>query len=85
METSLGVIIGSALFNPIALVAMFAVLPAQMGLTRVVFGLFALFTLVPVIARLDRRRCDLLDVVACDLSAVETLDTAPRRARVDQR
>jgi uncharacterized membrane protein YraQ (UPF0718 family) len=75
VETSLGVIIGSALFNPIALVAMFAVLPAQMGLTRVIFGLVALFGLVPVIARLDRRRRDLLDVVACDLSAVQAVDT----------
>jgi uncharacterized membrane protein YraQ (UPF0718 family) len=75
VETSLGVIIGSALFNPIALVAMFAVLPAQMGLTRVVFGLVALFAIVPLIARLDRRRRDLLDVVACDLSAVEAVDT----------
>lgn len=75
VETSLGVIIGSALFNPIALVAMFAVLPAQMGLGRVVFGLVALFALVPLIARLDRRRRDLLDVVACDLSAVEEIDT----------
>ncbi|MDP9419125.1 MAG: permease [Actinomycetota bacterium] len=75
VETSLGVIIGSALFNPIALVAMFAVLPAQMGLSRVAFGLIALFALVPLIARFDRRRRDLLDVVACDLSAVQTLDT----------
>lgn len=75
VETSLGVIIGSALFNPIALVALFAVLPAQMGLARVAFGLVALFALVPLIARLDRRRRDLLDVVACDLSAVEAIDT----------
>ncbi len=54
---------------------MFAVLPAPMGLTRVAFGLIALFALVPLIARLDRRRRDLLDVVACDLSVVQTLDT----------
>lgn len=71
VETSLGVILGSALFNPIAVVAMFAVLPVQMGLARMVFALLALFGLVPLIARFDRRHRDLLDVVACDLSAVQ--------------
>lgn len=81
VETSLGVILGSALFNPIAVVAMFAVLPVQMGLARMVFALVALFGLVPLIARFDRRHRDLLDVVACDLSAVrvETGMVSPAR------
>lgn len=51
VETSLGVIVGSALFNPIGLVAMFAALPLQMGIARLVFGAAVLFVLVPFAAR----------------------------------
>lgn len=56
LETSLGVILGSSLFNPVALVAMFAVLPPAMGLARVAWALGALFLLTPLVARWERRR-----------------------------
>ncbi len=68
VETSLGVIVGSALFNPIGLVAMFAALPAQMGIARVLFGLGALLVLAPLAARLSGVRE--VDDPACDLPAV---------------
>jgi len=54
VETSLGVVVGSALFNPIGLIALFVALPLSMGLSRVGFGLIALFLLVPLAARFGR-------------------------------
>ena len=68
LETSLGVIIGSALFNPLGLIAMFAVLPPEMGVARIAFGLVLLFVVTPYLARSsgsggsvrDPERCDIL-------------------------
>ena len=57
------------MFNPVALVAMFAVLPAQMGVARLVFGLIALFCVVPFVAGADRRRRAPVGAGACHLSA----------------
>lgn len=54
LETTLGIILGSALFNPVGLAAIFALMPVEAGAARVVFGLLMLFALVPLIARLHR-------------------------------
>lgn len=70
VETSLGVIIGSALFNPLGIIAMFAVLPAQMGLARLAFGLVMLFGVAPLLARSHRGRTGAEDPAACALSPV---------------
>lgn len=67
METSLGVIIGSALFNPLGLIAMFAVLPAEMGLARVAFGVVLLFVVAPLLARIHRRRAGAAEPADCDV------------------
>lgn len=69
VETSLGVIIGSALFNPLSIIAMFAVLPAEMGVARVGFGLVMLFVVAPLVARSHRRRTG-VEEAACALSGV---------------
>jgi uncharacterized membrane protein YraQ (UPF0718 family) len=74
VETSLGVIVGSALFNPIGLVAMFVALPLSMGVSRVGFGLLALFLLVPLAARWSRRELGEIDSCALPTLAVD----APR-------
>ncbi|MCA1707587.1 MAG: permease [Actinobacteria bacterium] len=70
VETSLGVIIGSALFNPLGLIAMFAVLPPKMGLARVAFGLVMLFVVAPLLARSHRRRSGAEEPAACVLPAL---------------
>lgn len=67
VETSLGVIIGSALFNPIGLIAMFAVLPPQMAVVRVAFGLVMLFVVAPLLARSFGRRSPVGVPGQCDL------------------
>lgn len=79
VETSLGVIVGSALFNPIALVALFVALPLEMGVARIVFGVFALLVLAPLAARWagGRGRADRVDEVACELPAVGIDPGAP--------
>lgn len=69
VETSLGVIVGSALFNPIGLAAMFAVLPLPMSLARVAFGLIALFLLAPLAARWGRPAAEVTPA-QCDLPAL---------------
>ena len=51
LESSLGVIVGSALFHPIALFAIFTLMPADMALARVGFALAMLLVAVPTIAR----------------------------------
>lgn len=76
VETSLGVIVGSALFNPIGVVAMFAALPVQMGVARVLFGALALFVLAPLAARWSSARA--ASDQACDLPAL-IVDAKPER------
>ncbi|MDQ4144438.1 MAG: permease [Actinomycetota bacterium] len=56
VEASLGVIFGSALFNPIGILAIFLFMPLSMGLARVGFGLFAVFFLAPFLARVHERQ-----------------------------
>ncbi|MGH9151007.1 MAG: permease [Acidimicrobiales bacterium] len=68
VETSLGVIIGSALFNPLGLIAMFAVLPAEMGLARVAFGVVLLFVVAPLLARIHRRRPGAAEPADCEVT-----------------
>lgn len=55
IETTMGVILGSALLNPVGLLAIFALLGPQMGIARVAFALAALFALVPLVARVHER------------------------------
>ena len=56
LEATLGMILGSALFNPVGLLAIFLLMPLDMGVARVGFGLLMIFALVPVIARVQERR-----------------------------
>ena len=58
VEATLGIILGSALFNPVGLAAIFALMPVEMGVARVVFGLLMLLALVPLIGRLHGRAAD---------------------------
>ncbi len=51
LETSLGMVLGSALFNPVGILAIFLLMPLPMALARVIFGLTAIFLLVPMIAQ----------------------------------
>jgi uncharacterized membrane protein YraQ (UPF0718 family) len=51
LETSLGIVLGSALFNPVGIFAIFLLMPLEMALARVGFGLIAIFLLVPMIAQ----------------------------------
>jgi uncharacterized membrane protein YraQ (UPF0718 family) len=55
LETTLGIILGSALFNPVGIAAIFALMPVELGVVRLAFGLLLLFALVPVIGRLHDR------------------------------
>ncbi len=71
VETSLGVIIGSALFNPLGIIAMFAVLPPEMGVARLGFGLLMLFAVAPLLAAAHRRRAGLAaEPEVCDLPSL---------------
>lgn len=51
LETTLGMVLGSALFNPVGIFAIFLLLPVEMALARLVFGIVAIFFLVPLIAQ----------------------------------
>ncbi len=55
LETTLGIILGSALFNPVGLLAILVLLPAEMGVARLAFGVLMVAAVVPAIGRLDRR------------------------------
>ncbi|MDP9401737.1 MAG: permease [Actinomycetota bacterium] len=67
LETSLGMILGSALFNPVGIVAIFLLFSAPMALARVAFGLVAILVLAPLVARWHQRAPA---VVGVDLCAV---------------
>ena len=56
LETTLGIILGSALFNPVGILAIFLLMPVEMGVARVVFGLLMIFAVVPLIAARHERR-----------------------------
>jgi uncharacterized membrane protein YraQ (UPF0718 family) len=51
LETTLGVILGSALFQPVALAAIVLLMPLPMAIARIAFGLALLLGIVPLIAR----------------------------------
>lgn len=51
LETSLGMVMGSALFNPVGILAIFLLMPLEMAIARVTFGLIAIFLLIPMIAQ----------------------------------
>lgn len=51
LETTLGIVLGSALFNPVGILAIFLLLPLEMAAARVLFGVVAIFFLVPFISR----------------------------------
>jgi len=55
LETSLGVILGSSLFHPVSMLAIFLLMPIQMGLARIAFGLTLLVVVVPLVSRIARR------------------------------
>lgn len=55
LETTFGMILGSALFNPVGIFAIVLLMPAEMGAARVVFGLLMIFAVVPLIAGIHRR------------------------------
>ncbi|HEV2818934.1 MAG TPA: permease [Solirubrobacteraceae bacterium] len=56
LEATLGMILGSALFNPVGILAIFLLMPINMGVARVGCGLLMIFAVVPAIARLRDRR-----------------------------
>lgn len=56
LETSLGMILGSALFNPVGIVAIFLLFSAPMAVARVAFGLVAILVMAPLLARRHQRR-----------------------------
>ena len=80
VETSLGVIIGSALFNPLGLIAMFAVLPPEMGFARIGFGLVLLFVVAPFLARARGRGAIASPPERCDIVPVRVEPAAPADA-----
>lgn len=64
LETSLGIVLGSALFNPVGIFAIFLLMPLQMAVARVSFGVIAIFLVVPLIARGRRFALDHAAAVA---------------------
>lgn len=63
LETTLGIVLGSALFNPVGILAIFLLLPLEMAVARVIFGIGAIFFLVPLIAQ-GRRSQELVETAA---------------------
>jgi uncharacterized membrane protein YraQ (UPF0718 family) len=57
VETSLGMILGSALFNPVGIVAVVLLFPPPLALARIGFGIAAILLLVPLAARWAAPRC----------------------------
>lgn len=58
LETSLGMIMGSALFNPVGIFAIFLLMPAEMAVARVLYGLVLIFLVIPMLAQ-GRRAAEL--------------------------
>lgn len=80
MESSLGVIVGSALFQPVSLVAIFVLMPLPMAAARVAFGL-GLLVVVPLVARLGKGRTaavGLQSVVECAVPTLAGTGDVPR-------
>jgi uncharacterized membrane protein YraQ (UPF0718 family) len=69
-ETSLGIILGSALFNPVGILAIALLLPGDMLAARIAFGLMAILALAPLAARWARPRLVLPAIGAPDSCAV---------------
>jgi uncharacterized protein len=51
LELTLGMILGSALFNPVGIFAIFLLMPVSMALARIAFGVVMITLVVPLIAR----------------------------------
>lgn len=79
LETTLGIILGSALFNPVGIAAIVALMPGEMAVARVAFGVLMLFALVPFIGRLHDRAASprAADAGAARLALDDALPTGP--------
>ncbi|MGH8931064.1 MAG: permease, partial [Egibacteraceae bacterium] len=81
LETTLGVILGSALFQPVALAAIVLLMPPPMAIARILFGLALLLGVVPLIARFTQpaAACRLPDAdePAPKLLSLEELGSSP--------
>lgn len=75
LETSLGMILGSALFNPVGIVAIFLLFAAPMAVARVAFGLFAILVLAPLVARWHQR-APVPAIVGVDVCDIPPLGSA---------
>jgi len=79
LEATLGMILGSALFNPVGLLAIFLLMPVGMGVARVGFGLLMIFALVPLIARVHHGR----GATCPPADAVPDVPLAPAAASIE--
>lgn len=73
LEATLAMMLGSALLNPVGLIAIFALMPASSGWARVAFALLMIFAVVPLVARAHRGRAT---VAPPDSSAEDVLQAA---------
>lgn len=80
LETSLGMILGSALFNPVGILAIFLFMPPSMGIGRVAFGLLMIFLAAPRIARLGAAPPGVVAPAVVDLDALPGPATPPAGA-----
>ena len=55
LEPTLAMMLGSALFNPVGILAIVLLMPGEMAAGRIAFGLAMIFLVVPLVARLERR------------------------------
>lgn len=56
LEATLAMMLGSALLNPVGVLAIFTLMPASSGWARVTFALLMIFAVVPFVARAHRGR-----------------------------
>jgi len=74
VETSLGMILGSALFNPVGLIAIVLLFPLPVALARIGFGLACILLLVPLAARWATPRCATLGELPLGLPPEEQVE-----------
>ncbi|MBA3421988.1 MAG: permease [Thermoleophilaceae bacterium] len=92
LEATLAMMLGSALLNPVGLLAIFLLMPTSSGSARVAFALLMIFAAVPLVARAHRRRATVAPSAPCaedvlhaaaparDLSGPDTWANAVREA-----
>lgn len=56
LELTLGMVLGSALFNPVGIFAIFLLMPVSMAVARIAFGVVMITLVVPLVARGKRTR-----------------------------